>query len=58
MFSKKKIVIEYTVEKCIDCKLILKRKFISGDVLFAKSSKCTSCDAMMRIENIFAETLE
>jgi hypothetical protein len=35
-----------------------KRKFVNGDVLFAESSKCTSCDGMASIEKIFGEILE
>ena len=58
IFSKKKITLEYTVEKCKKCNTIKKRKFSNGDVLFAESSKCSSCDGMMQIEKIFGETLE
>ena len=58
IFSKKKITLEYTVEKCKKCHTIKKRKFSNGDVLFAESSKCSSCDGMMQIEKIFGETLE
>ena len=58
MFSKKKITIAYTVEKCSKCEALRKRKFIEGDFLFSESSKCTSCDGMTRIEKIFGETLE
>ena len=58
MFSKKKITTAYTMEKCQKCEMIKKRKFSEGDVLFAKSSKCGSCDGMTRIEKIFGETIE
>ena len=58
MFSKKKITIAYTLEKCMKCGLQRKRKFTQGDTLFSKSSKCTSCDGMMNIEKIFGETIE
>ena len=58
IFSKKKITLEYTVEKCKKCHTIKKRKFANGDMLFAESSKCSSCDGMMQIEKIFGETLE
>ena len=58
MFSKQKITIAYTVEKCTKCGMQRKRKFIDGDVLFAESSKCTSCDGMTSIEKIFGEILE
>ena len=58
MFSKKKIVIAYTVEKCTKCGMLRKRKFAEGDVLFAESSNCASCDGMTSIEKIFGEIIE
>ena len=58
MFSKKKIVIAYTVEKCKKCGILRNRKFAEGDVLFAESSNCTSCDGMTSIEKIFGEIIE
>ena len=35
MFSKKKITLAYTVEKCKKCGMQRKRKFVEGDILFA-----------------------
>jgi len=58
MFSKKKITIAYTVEKCTKCGMLRKRKFTEGDILFAESSKCASCDGVTSIEKIFGETIE
>ena len=58
IFSKKKITTEYTVEQCIKCGTLTKRKFNDGDVLFAELSKCASCDGLTRIEKIFGETIE
>jgi len=58
IFSKTKITVAYTVEQCIKCGTLRKRKFSDGDVLFAQISKCTSCDGMVRIEKIFGETIE
>lgn len=58
MFSKKKITIAYTVEKCKKCHALNKRKFVSGDILFAESSKCSSCDGMNVIEKIFGESID
>ena len=58
MFSKEKIVIPYTVEKCDSCQIICKRKFKQGDYLFSKTEKCTSCNGIMNIEKIFGEPLE
>ncbi len=58
MFSKKKTITAYAVEKCKQCGTLRKRKFIKGDILFTESSKCTSCDGMTSIEKIFGETIE
>ncbi len=58
MFSKKKIIIAYAVEKCKKCGMLRKRKFSEGNILFSESSKCTSCDGMTSIEKIFGETIE
>lgn len=58
MFSKDKITVAYTVEKCNKCGFIKKRKFSEGDVLFSHISNCSSCDGMLVIEKIFGETIE
>ena len=58
IFKKKKITLEYTVEKCSKCGIEEKRKYSEGDMLFSQCSKCTSCDGTMLIEKIFGETLE
>ena len=58
IFSKKKIIVEYTLGRCTKCGAITKRKFQEGDVLFFELSKCTSCDGTFRIEKIFGEFLE
>jgi len=58
IFSKKKIIIAYTVEKCSKCGVLRKRKFVDGDCLFSESSKCSSCDGSTKIEKIFGEELE
>jgi len=58
IFSKKKITIAYAVEKCKKCGMLRKRKFTEGDILFAESSQCTSCDGMTSIEKIFGESIE
>ncbi len=59
MFGRKnkEIIIDYTVEICQKCQMQRKRRFVDGDVLFAESSKCTSCDGTTRIEKIFGETM-
>ena len=58
IFSKKEIVLAYTVEKCPKCKKSSKRDFSETDVLFTPSSKCTFCDGITNIEKIFGEILE
>ncbi len=58
IFSKKKILVAYTVEQCTKCKMLTKRKFDEGDVLFATISKCSSCDGLIQIEKIFGEYSE
>lgn len=58
MFSKEKITIAYTVEKCEKCGMQKKREFSAGDVLFSKISKCNSCGGAVMIEKIFGETVE
>ena len=58
MFSKEKIIVAYTTEKCDSCKLERKRKFKEGDFLFSKTAKCDSCDGEMKIEKIFGESIE
>jgi len=58
ILSKTKITIAYTLEQCLKCGIMIKRKFNEGDVLFAEVSKCNSCDGTIRIEKIFGETIE
>ena len=58
MFSKEKIIVAYTLEKCPLCGMEKKREFKEGDVLFSKTVKCNSCDGMAVIEKIFGELLE
>ena len=58
MFSKEKITVAYTVEKCEKCGMTKKRKFSDGDILFAEISKCNSCDGMTTIDKIFGEFVE
>lgn len=58
IFSKKKITIAYTVEQCTKCGSMSKRKFQKGDVLFADTSKCASCNEAVCIEKIFGQTTE
>jgi hypothetical protein len=58
MFSKEKIILAYTIEKCKKCNLERKRKYHECDFLFAETSKCDSCDGITVIEKIFGETIE
>jgi len=58
MFSKEKIILAYTVEKCKKCNFERKRKYKEGDFLFTETSKCDSCEGITIIEKIFGETIE
>jgi len=58
MFSKEKITIVYTLEKCKQCGFERKRKFKEGDFLFAETTKCDSCNGITMIEKIFGESIE
>jgi len=58
MFSKEKITIAYTLERCKHCNFERKRKFKEGDFLFTDASKCDSCNGITMIEKIFGETIE
>ncbi len=58
MFSKEKIIIAYTIEKCKSCEMERKRKFKEGDYLYDETSKCDSCEGSMQIEKIFGESIE
>ncbi|MDH3278218.1 MAG: hypothetical protein OEL77_07595 [Nitrosopumilus sp.] len=58
MFSKEKITIAYTIEKCPSCSFEKKRNFKEGDYLFANTIKCNSCEGTMQIEKIFGESIE
>ena len=58
IFSKKEIVLDYTVEKCPKCEKSHKRDFSEGDILFTVSSKCAFCDGITIIEKIFGEILQ
>ena len=58
MFSKKEEKTTYTVEKCMSCNNMVKRKFKTGDFLFKETSECQSCKGKILIEKIFAETIK
>ena len=58
MFSKEKIIIAYTIEKCKSCNFEKKRKFSEGDYLFSSMDNCNSCGGQMQIEKIFGESVE
>ena len=58
IFSKEKITLAYTIEKCPKCEKLHKRDFSEGDILFSISSKCSFCDGVTIIEKIFGEILE
>ena len=51
--SKNMISTCYTSMECNSCKLIKKRKFSTGDVVFSTSEDCSECDGKMLITKIF-----
>ena len=56
IFSKKKeIITPYSVEQCISCKAITKRKFKAEDYVFKNTNSCPSCKGQMSITKIFGE---
>jgi hypothetical protein len=58
MFSKKEEKEIYTVEKCMSCNSMTKRKFKAGDILFKETNECQSCKGKIIIEKIFVETIK
>ena len=58
MFSKKEEKTTYTVEKCMLCNNMTKRKFKTGDFLFKETSECQSCKGKIIIEKIFVEAIK
>lgn len=56
IFSKKEIIIAYTVEKCNLCKKQNKRKFKEGDILFSKCDSC-QCGGVFEIDMIYGQAL-
>ena len=42
--SKNKISTCYTSMECNSCKIIKKRKFIDGDIVFSTAENCSECD--------------
>lgn len=57
IFSKEKVVVAFTVEKCQDCQKEIKRKFSNDDYLFKDTIDCPSCNGKMTIEKIFGESI-
>jgi hypothetical protein len=55
MFSKKEIVVTYTIEKCNLCSYQRKREFKNGEYLFQELSSCSECDGTILVEEIFGE---
>ena len=55
IFKKEKILLEYTLEKCSNCKKDNKRKYQENDLLFSKCGTCSSCEGELFIERIFSE---
>ena len=58
ILSRKKITLEYTVIQCMSCAMTQKRRFSTGDILFAELSRCDSCGAKTRVEKIFGQSFD
>jgi NAD-dependent SIR2 family protein deacetylase len=59
MFSKKEETREpYSIEQCNTCKKETKRKFKDGDYVFKETSKCPSCEGLLRIVKVFGEIVK
>ena len=56
--SKNKISTCYTSMECNSCKIIKKRKFIDGDIVFSSVENCSECDGKMVITKIFGVTMD
>jgi len=51
--SRNKISTCYTSMECDSCKILKKRKFSDGDVVFSTPESCSECDGKMLITKIF-----
>ena len=56
--SKNKISTCYTSTEYNSCKIIKKRKFTDGDVVFSTAENCSECDGKMVITKIFGVTMD
>jgi hypothetical protein len=56
--SKNKISTCYSTMECNLCKILKKRKFSDGDVVFSISEGCSKCDGKMLITKIFGVTMD
>ena len=56
--SKNKISTCYTTMECDTCKILMKRKFSNGDVVFSISEDCSECDGKMLITKIFGVIMD
>ena len=56
--SKNKIFTCYTSTEYNSCKIIKKRKFTDGDIVFATAENCSECDGKMVITKIFGVAMD
>ena len=56
--SKNKIPTCYTSMECNSCKIIKKRKFADGDIVFSSVENCSECDGKMVVTKIFGVTMD
>ena len=56
--SKNMISTCYTSMECDSCKILKKRKFSDGDVVFSTPENCSECDGKMLIIKIFGVIMD
>ena len=56
--SKNKIPACYTSMECDSCKILKKRKFSDGDIVFSTTENCSECDGKMLITKIFGVIMD
>jgi len=56
--SKNRISTCYTSMECDSCKILKKRKFSNGDIVFSIPEGCSECDGKMLITKIFGVIMD
>ena len=56
--SKNTLSTCYTSMECDSCKILKKRKFSNGDIVFSIPEGCSECDGKMLITKIFGVIID